>query len=115
MSDTQTIRHIRGDTFSYVLVIPETIADGYFDGWTVLAQVRPEPDARSKLLTTLTTSWLAPAEDTRQLQVSATPAQTEAWPRRCVFDVQFTSPGGVVLSASYVEVEVLPDVSRTPA
>lgn len=36
---TTTITHKRGDTFAHTVLLPASVADGYFDGWAVAAQL----------------------------------------------------------------------------
>lgn len=79
------MEHKRGSSFDYVSPIPDNFVDGYFVGWTVLAQVR-QPNGT--LVAALQTSWVEPAT-TRNLRLLA--VDTSDWPTgRLQFDVAFT-------------------------
>lgn len=102
------MEHKRGDSFDYGFLIPSSFADGYFDGWTVAAQVR---DANGKLIADLTPTWDDPVT-TRSLRLLK--INTKTWPiGDLAFDVQFTRPGdGYVVSTTTVEFSVIKDMTQ---
>lgn len=76
----------RGSTFSLLLLMPATMADGFFIGWTVKSQIRTSED---RLVAELGCEWAAPASTTRMLRLFA--ANTTTWPVGLhALDVDFT-------------------------
>lgn len=104
-----SIRHKRGDTFDWLLLMPETdFADGYFIGWTVAAQLRK---ATGRLISELITTWADPEEETRVLRLFAD--QTKGWPVGVhEIDVQFTrASDGLIRSTETISAEIVKDVT----
>jgi hypothetical protein len=99
---TVTITHKRGDTFSKALVLPSTLADGYFVGWNIAAQVRTESGT---LVADLVVTWL---DEPIRKNIKLFKADTRTWKLGDLFfDIQFTRiSDGFVLSTKTVIVSV---------
>lgn len=99
----------RGDTFDFLVAVPESYADGYWTGWTVASQIR---DTRGRLIADLTATWQDPEEDTRVLRLFQ--SETAAWPIGThELDIQFTHTANeTVISTVTQPVEVLRDVTQ---
>jgi hypothetical protein len=84
---TEQILHKRGDTFAWLLELPEVdYPDGYFIGWEIAAQIRKP---RGTLIDEFETTWAAPEADTRIIRIFA--EDTTRWPiGDQEVDVQFT-------------------------
>lgn len=82
----------RGATFSCQLLIPESVASGFFVGWLVKAQLRRKSDdSREGLIANLNPSWTD--QTTSTLVLSA--LVTDSWPvGPAELDVLFVSPDG---------------------
>lgn len=102
------LSHKRGDTFRKLAIVPPELADGYFIGWTVAAQLRA---VRGELIDDLTVEWLEPAATTRCLAITAT--DTSLWPLGVhEFDVQFIrTSDGFKVSSRTVRLEVQKEVT----
>jgi hypothetical protein len=73
---TQQITHKRGDTFDFLLELPEAdYPDGYFLGWTAESKLRKPTGL---LIAAFETSWADPPETTRILRIYA--SDTVRWP-----------------------------------
>lgn len=103
------ITHKRGDSFQYLAEIPAAMADGYFSGWSVAAQVRTTPNG--KLLADLSCTWSDPVT-TRVLMVQA--MDTSHWDvGSAEMDIQFTRKSdGFVRSTATESIQVKKDVTQ---
>lgn len=101
MSDTE---HIRGDTFT----VTGIAGAGNYSGWIGKSQVRSA--ATDDLLSELEFTWVDALTGKFVVQTK----DTNHWPAGEVvnFDVQITSPNGVVVSSGLVKITVLKDVTR---
>lgn len=104
------MKHKRGNSFDYVMKVPDTFVDGYFDEWTVAAQVRNS--ANGNLIAELETSWLDPLT-TRNLNLLK--IDTSGWaPGKAEFDVKFTrTSDNYKLSTATVEFVIEKDVTQS--
>lgn len=102
------MKHKRGDSFDYVVVIPDAFHDGYFVGWSVKAQLRNK--ATGGLVAQFDTSWENEAT-TRRLRLFK--INTKTWPIADLeFDVQFTRDAdGYTISSNTVDVKVIKDIT----
>lgn len=106
-------RHKRGDTWRYIHVADiRNTAGALVDltGWTLLSQLRKGGSAQAdgEIIATFTCSWTNVG--TQEFQTLL--ANTAAWPiGNAEFDVQFTSPGGEVVSWPTVTVEIVKDIT----
>lgn len=96
--------HIRGDSFS---VIGRFVSSN-MTGWEGRSQVRSAKT--DELLSELAFVWTDAATGAFLVQIN----DTTAWPagEKVAFDVQATSPNGVVISSPRVEIEILKDVTQ---
>lgn len=99
----------QGDTFDYsgpVQVLDPTGTAVDMTNWTVASQVR-FPDARKTV--NLVAAWLDGGFTSVRLQST----DTQSWETGVAeIDVQFTSPGGAVVSTETVRFHVVKDVTR---
>ena len=96
-----------GDSFERLVQLPDTIADGQFAGWQLACQVRT---ASGQLVAQVDAEWVDPIT-TRQIRLRQ--LNTLGWPaQRLLYDVQFTSPAGWVLSSGTQALQVEMDVTR---
>jgi hypothetical protein len=104
MADT----HKRGDSFSRLITLPVSIADGHFVGWDMVSQVR---NSTGGLLASLTCEWVDP-DLTREIRLTC--IDTTSWPLGpASLDVQFTRVSdGWVTSTSTYDFEVTHDVTK---
>lgn len=104
-----SIRHKRGDTAEWYLILPEEdFPDGYFDGWEIAAQIR---QANEAIISSLEATWAEPAETTRTIRLFS--ADTRHWPVGFQeVDVQFTrTSDGYIRSSETFLVDVIKDVT----
>lgn len=99
----------RGDTFRFLLVVPDDFADGFWVGWTVTSQART---TRGKLIADLEPTWQDPAADTRVLELVNT--DTQEWPVGIIeIDVQFVNDTtNEKRSTVTKQIEVVRDVTQ---
>lgn len=95
--------HIRGDTFT---VYGQVAGD--YTGWTGSSQVRD--DDKDDLLSELVFSWVDAAQGMFVVQV----LDTSNWPANkfVLFDVQLTSPAGIIASTRAVRIRVDRDATQ---
>jgi hypothetical protein len=106
-----SIAHKRGDTFEWILVLPENdYPDGFFVGWVTSCQIR---STSGRLIAELETSWAAPVEDTRSLRLFF--EDTTGWKLGDhEADVQFTrTSDGFVKSTETFVVKIVKDITIT--
>lgn len=101
------ITHIRGDTFT----VAGQFGPSDFTGWTGRSQVRGWDD--DEKYSDLTFAW----SDASQGLFSVEVKDTSNWPalKYVAFDVQITSPVGVVKSSARVKIYVEKDVTYDAA
>lgn len=102
--------HIRGDTFDLsgeVTVTVNGVRQLDLTGWVPQSQIR---DTLNNLVATLDATWLDAAQSLIRLTA---PESTAAWPTcRAAIDIQFTSPGGEIVSTRRAEIQIKADVTR---
>jgi hypothetical protein len=106
-----SIVHKRGDTFEWILVLPEDdYPDGYFVGWTPSCQIR---STNGRLIAELETSWADPVEDTRSIRFFF--KDTTGWKLGDhEADVQCTrTSDGFVRSTETFAVKIVKDITIT--
>ena len=102
------MKHIRGDTFDYIVTFEEDVADGAFVDFVPTCQIR---DMRGKLIDDVVADWVDPVT-TRSVSLHV--ADTSDWKAEsAVFDIQFTRPSdGYVRSTFRKQFEITEDVTR---
>jgi len=101
------IEQKRGDSLSYLGMIPATYVDGYFSDWVLSAMIRSFP--YYTLIDNLIVEWVDP---TTAREFTVTKIDTTAWPvGTAVMDIQLTRPDGFVRSTDTVQIEIVHDVT----
>lgn len=100
--------HKRGDTWRYIHfadIKDHTGVAVNLTGWTLSSQIR----VNDSLLATLTCSWTNVGAQEFQTYL----ADTTAWPLGLAeMDVQFTAPGGDIVSWPTVTIDIARDVTH---
>lgn len=101
----------RGTTFSFVVEIPSSFEDGFFNTWVTKAQVRKERnDQESGLIANLATFWVD-AQSSRQLALHH--HLTDKWPLgHAEVDVLLISPEGQRLRTSTILFNIEREITR---
>lgn len=101
----------KGTTFTCSAYLPDTIPEGFFDGWEVKAEMRRKGDSTDiGLVAVLAVEWVDPGVN-RQL-IFCYP-NTDHWPVCPVgVDVLFTNPEGEQLRTSVIEIDIQQGVSQ---
>lgn len=104
------IQFKRGQTFSIIVDVPNTVADGALIGWTVEAHLRKINDGSPNgLIATLTSYW-EDADTTRQIHLYHN--ITDAWPLGTAeLDVKFTSAGGEKLYSETLTFDIIRSIT----
>lgn len=110
MTTTQPVVHKRGQTFSYLMKIPDTISDGFMFSWKPTAQLRKARNSSpSGLIAMVNCSWA----DTKARTLLLHHNQTQEWPLGLAeLDVKFESITGQVLKSNTLTFEIVPGVSK---
>ena len=101
----------RGQTFSFSMRIPDSIADGFLASWQPTAQLRrARNDSPSGLIAEIACYWLDP-DTSRVLGFHHHP--TDGWPLGpAEFDVLFTSAGGQTLRSNTILFDIVRGITR---
>lgn len=101
--------HKRGDSWSYIGTAGIKDPQGALidlTGWTIASQAKNP--ATGQVVATFACAWADPVQQTFTHQA----LDTSAWPLSTIeLDVQFTSPGGFVISTPTTTVTVIKDVT----
>lgn len=102
------MRHIRGDTFDYLVTFEESVPDGSFVDFVPTCQIR---DMRGKLIDDVVADWVDPVT-TRSVSLHV--SDTSAWKAEsAVFDIQFTRPSDSYVRSTFrKQFEITEDVTR---
>lgn len=102
------MKHIRGDTFDYIVTFEAEVADGAFFGFVPTCQIR---DMRGKLIDDVVTDWV---DSVTTRSVSLHVSDTSAWKAEsAVFDIQFTRPSDNYIRSTFrKQFEITEDTTR---
>lgn len=102
------MKHKRGDTFNYIVTLPESLPDGYFFGYVPTCQIRDLQDA---LIADVDTAWIDPVT-TRNVSLHV--ASTQTWPiGTAVFDIQFKRASDNDIRSTWTRrLSIVADVTR---
>lgn len=102
------MKHKRGDTFNYVAVLPDTVADGEFADRVPTCQIR---DVLDRLVADVVIDWIDPVT-ARSLSLHV--ADTADWVLgKSFFDIQFTrTSDGDVRSTDTMRLDIIEDITR---
>lgn len=102
------MKHKRGDTFNYVAVLPDTVADGEFADRVPTCQIR---DVLGRLVADVAIDWIDPVT-ARSLSLQV--ADTTKWVLgNSFFDIQFTrTSDGDIRSTDTMPLNVIEDITR---
>ncbi len=109
MTDVATFP--KGTTFTCSAYLPDTVPDGFFDGWEIKAEMRRKGNSTDiGLVAELDVEWLDPGIN-RQLTFYY--RNTDHWPVcTVVVDVLFTNPQGEQLRTSAIEIDIQRGVTQ---
>lgn len=101
--------HIRGDTFDYVAILPDTIPDGDFADFVPTCQLR---DRQGRLICEVEAAWVDPVT-TRTISLHYS-GSTQDWALGLtVYDIQFRRPSdNYVKSTRKGTFNIVEDVTR---
>ena len=109
MTDVATFP--KGTTFTCSAFLPDTVPDGFFDGWGIKAEMRRKGNSTDiGLVAELDVEWLDPGIN-RQLTFYY--RNTDRWPVCLVtVDVLFTNTDGEQLRTSTIEIDIQQGVTQ---
>ena len=109
MTDVATFP--KGTTFTCSAYLPDTVPDGFFDGWEIKAEMRRKGNSTDLgLVAELDVEWLDPGTN-RQLTFYY--RNTDRWPvGRVTVDVLFTNSEGEQLRTSTIEIDIQQGVTQ---
>ncbi|MHA6262481.1 hypothetical protein ACXYMO_04705 [Arenibacterium sp. CAU 1754] len=100
----------RGDTFTFSGNVSATVngvPQSDFTGWTATSQLRQK---NGNLVADLSVTWLDASAGLVKVEHAGS---TDNWPLGDIdMDIQFTAPGGEIVSTDTVTFEVVSDVTR---
>ena len=101
----------KGTTFTCSAYLPDTVPDGFFDGWDVKAEMRRKGNSTDiGLVAELDVEWIDPGINR---QLSFYYRNTDQWPVCTVeVDVLFTNPQGEQLRTSTIEIDIQRGVTQ---
>lgn len=101
----------KGTTFTCSAFLPDTIPDGFFDGWGVKAEMRRKGNSTDiGLVAELDVEWIDPGINR---QLSFYYRNTDHWPvGTVVVDVLFTNSQGEQLRTSTIEIDIQSGVTQ---
>lgn len=111
MTPSNAIKFKRGSTFSFNLLVPTDIADGYFRDWEIFSQIRKHrDDTPSGLIASLGLRWQN-STTTRRLMIFD--AMTDKWPLGPAdMDVVFASATGYRIRSKTVSFIIERGITR---
>ena len=109
MTDVATFP--KGTTFTCSAYLPDTVPEGFFDGWEIKAEMRRKGSTTDLgLVARLDVEWIDPGINR---QLSFYYRNTDHWPTGLVtVDVLFTNTGGEQLRTSAIEIDIQPGVTQ---
>lgn len=101
------MKHKRGDTFSYLVMLPESIWSDFID-FVPTCQIR---DMQDGLIADVVTEWVDPLSATT---ISLHVADTSAWPiGQAVWDIQFLRESDQETASTQSKIlHIVADVTR---
>lgn len=101
----------KGSSFSCSAYLPDTVPEGFFEGWHVKAQMRRKGDSTDiGIVAELFVDWVDPGTN-RQLIFYC--GNTDHWPVCLVtVDVLFTNIAGEQLRTSAIEIDIQQGVTQ---
>ena len=101
----------KGTTFTCSAYLPDTVPDGFFDGWQLKAELRRKGNNTDiGLVANLDVDWIDPGIN-RQLVLYY--RNTDHWPvGTVVVDVLFTNDTGEQLRTSAIEINIQSGVTQ---
>lgn len=109
MTDVATFP--KGTTFTCSAYLPDTVPDGFFDGWEIKAEMRRKGNTTDiGLIAKLDVEWIDPGIN-RQLIFYY--RNTDCWPvGLATVDVLFTNTEGEQLRTSTIEIDIQQKVTQ---
>lgn len=101
------MKHKRGDTFSYLVLLPESVWGDFID-FVPTCQIR---DMQDNLIADVVTAWVDPLAATT---VSLNVADTDTWPiTQAVWDIQFRRVSDGATDSTWSKIlHIVADVTR---
>ena len=109
MTDVATFP--KGTTFTCSAYLPDTVPEGFFDGWEIKAEMRRKGNITDLgLVARLDVEWIDPGINR---QLSFYYRNTDHWPVGLVaVDVLFTNASGEQLRTSAIEIDIQQGVTQ---